>query len=80
MCAPHIGEASSSGSCESEEESDCEDIAREAADAAKAKAEEESMRLRNAPDSTLAALRAQKREAIRKAVEAQRAELDGGRK
>ena len=77
LCAPHVGDASTSGSCESDEESD---VSRALADAAKLKEDQDRQRARADPDAALAALRAQKREAIRKAVEAQREELAAGRR
>ena len=77
MCAPHIGDASTSGSCESDEESD---LSRALADAVKLKDDQDRQRTRVDPAAALASLRAQKREAIRKAVEAQREELAAGRR
>ena len=93
LCIPHIeavspqgsdGGADSSGSCDSE---DADDIANALADAAKSKADQKAQSAQQQPQIALcdpetasALLKAQKREAIRKAVDAQRAELDSGRR
>jgi hypothetical protein len=79
---PHIIENSPQGSDQSDDSSDSEDAAHVAhalAEAAECTAEQRAACAADDAAATSALLKAQKREAIRKAVEAQRAELEGGR-
>ena len=82
LCAPHICTDSPQGSDDLDDSSDCSDspveaseVANAIADAAKCKEQEQQQLPQDDPEAALALLRSQKREAIRKAVEAQRAEL-----